>query len=268
MANDPTRELENTCMLVSDSNEVGNQLDSKKLEYGTLAELAQDNLFKKYLDMSRYLTKNQYEVYKGLLEDEYNRLDALYNTIPKDPKLRAVHGQVILVETGNLPNGYSPVQWIQENWEIPLGFQLRQIPNCMLRGVLDATEKNSNSTVLPVENTSNQEVMLKSVNVPPHMHHSSITKDANITTMWGDSSEQTKYVQGNTILDMFYNDSMDNGLQDNELQGTSDQFHVNYAGKNDGTGTELEDIGLNHDNMPKYHAFYGYVVQDPSVTNS
>lgn len=127
MANDPTRELENTCMLVSDSNEVGNQLDSKKLEYGTLAELAQDNLFKKYLDMSRYLTKNQYEVYKGLLEDEYNRLDALYNTIPKDlkPKLRAVHGQVILVETGNLPSGYSPVQWIQENWEIPLGFQLR-----------------------------------------------------------------------------------------------------------------------------------------------
>ena len=55
-------DLTNTCMLVSDSNEVSNQLDSKQLLYGTLVELAQDNLFKKYLDMSKYLTRNQYDV--------------------------------------------------------------------------------------------------------------------------------------------------------------------------------------------------------------
>lgn len=33
--------------------------------------MSEENLFKNYLDMSRYLTKNQYEVYKELLNDKY-----------------------------------------------------------------------------------------------------------------------------------------------------------------------------------------------------
>lgn len=262
MANEANTEIKGTCMLVSDSNESSNQLDSKKLGYDTLVELAQDNLFKKYLDMSRYLTKNQYEIYKGLLEDEYKQLSDM-SAITGNPKLRAVDGQVILVEVANLPSGKSPIQWVQDNWEIPPGFQLHQIPNCMLRGMLESGNRDTSLRELPIEKPTNQQVTLKKENVPNHMHHSSITKDANITTMWGDDGEHTYYVQGNTIFDMFYNDSMASGLQKNELDGTSDQFTVNPTGKGDEDNPEMM-----HDNMPKYHAFYGFVVQDPTVTNS
>ena len=90
-------DLSNTCMLVSDSNEIGNQLESKKLAYDTLVELAEDNLFKKYLDMTKYLTINQYDAYKGILEDRYNSLSALFRTLPTpianyQPKFRVVDG--------------------------------------------------------------------------------------------------------------------------------------------------------------------------------
>ena len=90
-------DLSNTCMLVSDSNEIGNQLESKKLAYDTLVELAEDNLFKKYLDMTKYLTINQYDAYKGMLEDRYNSLSALFRTLPTpianyQPKFRVVDG--------------------------------------------------------------------------------------------------------------------------------------------------------------------------------
>lgn len=51
---------------------------------------------------------------------------------------------------------------------------------------------------------------------------------------------------------MFYNDSLDVGLNKNELDGTIDTFSVQNFGRND---------SLSHDNMPKYHAFYGFVVQ-------
>lgn len=69
--------LSDSCMLVSDSNEVGNQLESKQLGYGTLTDMAENNLFKKYFDMSKYLTKNQYDVYKGMLENRKNDLSML-----------------------------------------------------------------------------------------------------------------------------------------------------------------------------------------------
>lgn len=53
---------------------------------------------------------------------------------------------------------------------------------------------------------------------------------------------------------MFYNDSMDVGLNKNELEGTIDEFVVQSSGG--------DSSGVIHDNMPKYHAFYGFVVQD------
>ena len=86
-----------TCMLISDSNEISKQLDSKQLEYGTLVELAEDNLFTKYLDMSKYLTRNQYDAYKDKLEIRYSELEALKNALPNPiashtPKLRVVNG--------------------------------------------------------------------------------------------------------------------------------------------------------------------------------
>ena len=95
-----------SCMLVSDSNETSTQLDSKKLEYDELVALAQDNLFKKYLDMSKYLTRNQFETYRPMLKSRYDSLNRLHGDL-KDPSriqplFRPVHGQVILVEVDAL----------------------------------------------------------------------------------------------------------------------------------------------------------------------
>lgn len=75
MADDTSIDLTNTCMLVSDSNETSKQLDSKQMPYGTLTDLAQDNLFKKYLDMSKYLTNNQFDAYLKMLDEQYGYLD-------------------------------------------------------------------------------------------------------------------------------------------------------------------------------------------------
>lgn len=52
---------------------------------------------------------------------------------------------------------------------------------------------------------------------------------------------------------MFYNDSMDVGLSKNELDGAIDKFSVDECGTPDEVA---------HDNMPYYHAFYGFIVQD------
>ena len=75
------REFKDTCMLVADSNETSNQLDSKQLGYDTLVELAEDNLFKKFLDMSKYLTVAEYGTYKGQLEDKFKLLEDLEKSI-------------------------------------------------------------------------------------------------------------------------------------------------------------------------------------------
>lgn len=52
---------------------------------------------------------------------------------------------------------------------------------------------------------------------------------------------------------MFYNDSMDVGLSKNELDGAIDKFSVDEYGTPDEVA---------HNNMPKYNAFYGFIVQD------
>ena len=60
---------DNKYLLVSDSNEMGNQYDSKKLSQEDLIDLAQDNLFKKTLNiMSRYLTISQFITFKDMLD--------------------------------------------------------------------------------------------------------------------------------------------------------------------------------------------------------
>lgn len=58
--------------------------------------------------------------------------------------------------------------------------------------------------------------------------------------------------------DLFYNDSMDVGLSKNELDGTIDKFIVDDFGRND--SSEGQNASISHDNMPKYHAFYGFIV--------
>lgn len=258
-------DLTNTCMLVSDSNEVSNQLDSKQLVYGTLVDLAEDNLFKKYLDMSRYLTKNQYGIYKGMLEDRFNALNDLTNALPNPKthpiKLRVANGQVILLEARSIPPKKSPLQLIYDNWDITSEYQVLPIPDCMLRGMLELAESAELGAGinLVADKQGNEEVTLKSENVPPHMHHSSVTTGQGFTTMTRDPSNNSYYIKGNTTYDMFYNDSLDVGLSKNELDGTIDGFSVDGQGRNDGG-----DVGnpvMSHDNMPKYQAFYGFVVK-------
>lgn len=141
------REFKDTCMLVSDSNETSNQLDSKQLGYDTLVELAEDNLFKKFLDMSKYLTVPEYGTYKGQLEDKFKLLDDLEKSLPNvntnptianyKPRFRVVHGQVILLEADSIPSGKTPDDYVREKWDIPSGYRLLPIPDCMLRGMLD-----------------------------------------------------------------------------------------------------------------------------------
>ena len=259
-------DLSNTCMLVSDSNEIGNQLESKKLAYDTLVELAEDNLFKKYLDMTKYLTINQYDAYKGMLEDRYNSLSALFRTLPTpianyQPKFRVVDGQVILLEASSIPDGKSPQECIYERWDITSEYQILPIPDCMLRGILDVTfnRDDGGGIELVPEKQGNEKVNLKSDNMPTHMHHSAVTKGSGFPTLTKDSSATSYYLKGNTVYDMFYNDSMDVGLSKNELDGTIDTFTVDTQGKNEGTSETGELIS--HDNVPKYNAFYGFVVQ-------
>ena len=258
-------DLSNTCMLVSDSNEKSNQLDSKQLAYGTLSDLAEDNLFTKYLDMSKYLTKNQYDAYTKILNGRYDALNALMNTLPSpisshNPPLRVVDGQVIILEAENIPSGKSPQEYIYDNWDITSEYQILPIPDCMLRGILDVTTSVNlgRGIELVAQKKGNEKVNLNEENIPVHMHHSAVTSGSGFTTLTKDSSAKSYFVKGNTVYDMFYNDSMDIGLDKNELDGTIDSFSVDDQGKNEGT-SETGKL-VSHDNVPKYTAFYGFVV--------
>ena len=85
--------------------------------------------------------------------------------------------------------------------------------------------------------------------MPPHMHHSAVTIGWDFTTLekgTGDSYAK----KGNTTYDMFHSDSLDIGLDKNELDGTVDYFDVVSTG---------EYLVL-HNNIPPYASFYGFVV--------
>ena len=59
--------------------------------------------------------------------------------------------------------------------------------------------------------------------MPTHMHHSAITTGANFTTV--DKGTGISYAKkGNATYDMFHSDSLDTGLDKNELDGTVDYF--------------------------------------------
>ena len=73
--------IEGKYLLVSDSNEVSDQLDSKKLSYDDLVKMAQDNLFKRHFDMTRYLTKTQYDTYYTNLNNKLNEVVNRWNIL-------------------------------------------------------------------------------------------------------------------------------------------------------------------------------------------
>lgn len=75
---------------------MGNKYDSKRLREEELTDLAQDNLLKRSLDMSRYLTIQEFIQYKEELEkipSEQPRFDTWTG------KFRVVDGQVILLRS-------------------------------------------------------------------------------------------------------------------------------------------------------------------------
>lgn len=107
-----------------------------------------------------------------------------------NPKFRVVDGQVILIEASSIPKGKSPEQHVRDNWNITSEYQLLPIPNCMLRGMLDVKygDKDSVSDMI-LEKPNNEKVRLTNKNMPPHMHHSSVTTGGNFQTICGKPSK-------------------------------------------------------------------------------
>ena len=171
---------DNKYLLVSDSNEVGNQYVSKKLSQRELVDMAQGNLFKKCLDMSRYLSKSQLDSY-----NEFVKVPEIDFGEFQPGKLRVQDGQVILLDAANIPSGYSPYEWMKEIWHVPVNFTVTQIGNCMLRGVTFIDERFSPNvdSSIPVKRVDNERVGLGSENVPPHMHHSAVTTGSSMEGM-------------------------------------------------------------------------------------
>ena len=95
-------------------------------------------------------------------------------------------------------------------------------------------------------------VRLSESNVPSHMHNSSITSGSGIQSSKGvvKSSENGNESYGSQY-DMFYDESMSAGLDQNELNGTIDQFKVQENGKD----------AVFHNNIPSCQLFYAFEVK-------
>ena len=152
-------ELGQKCLLVSDSNEIQTQMDSKRLPYDTLVGLAQTNLFNSYVDLSSYITVNQFQIYAQRLKKRISDVEARIPSGAPNPKLRVVDGQVILLHAADVPSGTSPQDYIRAQWDVTPEFQLQQISNCMLRGVLCRTNNETGSDVV-VEHPENGSIAL------------------------------------------------------------------------------------------------------------
>lgn len=244
--------------LVSDSNEINSQLDSKKMDWDELRNLAENNLFKKHLGiLDNYLTVSQYDIYKKMLVDTKTSLDTLWNML-KDQnwsgKFKPAHGQIIVIYKDDVPTGMAPIDYLRAHWDIPLDATINQWKDCMIRGITYTEDHDDN----PIKRDSNQIVKLKEINVPPHMHHSEITSGSTIESMSRvKSGTDSKRQELSERYDMFYNDSLDTGLDKNELDGSGDSFEVEYAGSNE---TLNGQPALPHNNMPVMHNCYVFEI--------
>ena len=77
MAANAPESLREKCLLVSDSREIGSQYDSKQLPQENLVEIARGELYKKCLDMGRYLAKVKYNTYATILNGKLELLNEL-----------------------------------------------------------------------------------------------------------------------------------------------------------------------------------------------
>lgn len=92
----------------------------------------------------------------------------------------------------------------------------------MLRGVTQIDPANGDKT----KRDGNLKVGLTDDNMPIHMHNSGVTTGGSISCMHENNGENVGYIQGETVYDMFYNDSFSTGVDFNEFQGTVDDFKV------------------------------------------
>ena len=244
--------------LVSDSDETSSQLDSKKMSWDVLTELAQDNLFKRYLNMmDKYLTKSQYETFGSAIANNLNELNEDWNQI-KDKRwsglLKPVDGQVIAIFKDDIPNGTTPMDYLKAHWDIPIAATVNQWKDCMMRGVTFKEENNTNPTM----RSSNQKVTLKEINMPPHMHHSGITQGSTVQVVKSDQNAEDAHMEPfSTRYDMFDNDSIGTGLSKNELQGVGENLAVEQVGSDE---TSDGSPALSHNNLPNLHECYVFEI--------
>lgn len=167
-----------------------------------------------------------------------------------------VDGQIILLEANQIPETTVLVEYIKQYWDISSDYTITQLHDCMLRGVTEVRNTE-------VQKSGNQNVALTKETIPPHMHHSGITKGANIGAMHGISSEKSGEIEGGTAYDMFYNDSFSTGLSNNELDGTVDLFDVQPVGDN--VASEGFEPRIMHNNMPVCGRYYVFLITKNSV---
>ena len=236
-------------LLVSDSNEVSEQFDSKKLEYSLIVELFQDKLFKEHIGiLDNYLLKTKYDYNNKLISDSFNQIKDEWDGIKNKEwsrKLKVVPGQVILIKKSRVPDDIDLQEYIRRYWNIPSNYQLVRIQDCMLRGVTEIEDSS-------IKNHSMKTVGLSESNVPSHMHNSSITSGSGILSSKGvvKSSENGDESYGSQY-DMFYDESMSVGMDQNELNGTIDSFTVYENGKD----------AVFHNNIPSCQLFYAFEVK-------
>ena len=259
----------NKYLLVSDSNEVTEQFDSKKLRQDELSYLAEENLFKKHLGiMSNYLTVSQYASYRSILKEKYIIQKKLFEDLDGNVpvKFRPVDGQIILLQqeetdkriqeicTQENLTSMSPLDYLKRHWDITTEFTVEQIYDCMLRGVTEIDPNGGDKT----KRDGNLKVGLTDDNMPIHMHNSGVTTGGSINCMHG-GEQVVGFRQGETVYDMFYNDSFTTGVDKNELDGVVDDFVVQDSGV-----AEQSDSGnprIMHNNLPVYKKFYAFVVR-------
>lgn len=237
-------------LLVSDSNETSQQFDSKQLEYSTIVQMFQEKLFKDHIGiMGKYMLNLVYDVQSKSISNQCNELENKWNSIEDtvvNNKLKVVPGQIILIRKNEVDSTQDLYEYIREHWNIPSGYNIVRIQDCMLRGVTEI----QNSGIV---NGNCKEIQISESNVPPHMHNSSITSGSGLTSVKNIGGNMDGESEYSTRYDMFNNESMSAGMDQNELNGTIDQFEVQENGRD----------AASHNNIPQCSLFYAFAIELP-----
>ena len=96
-------------------------------------------MFRRNLDMSRYITIQEYITY-------LEQLEKIPSTQPSfdewKGKFRVVDGQVILLRAEEVDRqGKSPLEYLYEHWHITPDYRVMAIQECMLRGMTNVAHR-------------------------------------------------------------------------------------------------------------------------------